>query len=448
MRASQRLVLAALLCLLLCIGGVGVSHAQDPETAALVSEEITVTLTDAATSSSASASASSPASPPPLAASSSRKKPSRKLSDFEANTDAALPASAPKRAVTTSLPPTPPADPSASLSWGLLMPLSSPSAYLLELLGLLLVAAYGVTYYLGVKRNDELAVQYFARLVPLLSSQFSSTAAYDAPTLHSGCCLPLPGYPAVRLYRDSAWQYQLHCSGRRNCGGFLLTLELVKRFDLFSLLLRFLDLAQSRDQLTVDCNVDRMQPMVIAAVVKKYQMRMKKNVKDLKLFTDVIRPQSLSALPASLSLMADSAEAAELVLEGEPLRLLSLHHQLLILLHISDQAIPSHLAGSSKRVLHCKMYLPALSARGGGADGVVELLRLCCVLVDRVGSVVLSARGYEKALELRRKAEELAAKEAEKEREKDRPEKEKVDKPMSKKKEAKLKKPKIKLMRQ
>ena len=79
---------------------------------------------------------------------------------------------------------------------------------------------------------------------------------------------------------------------------------------------------------------------------------------------------------------------------------------------------------------------------------MVELLRLCCVLVDRVGSVVLSARGYEKALELRRKAEELAAKEAEKEREKDRPEKEKVDKPMSKKKEAKLKKPKIKLMRQ
>ena len=239
------------------------------------------------------------------------------------------------------------------------------------------MAAYGVTYYLGVRRNDELAVQYFARLVPLLASQFSSTAAYDAPTLQSGCCLPLPGYPAVRLYRDSAWQYQLHCSGRRNCGGFLLTLELVKRFDLFSLLLRFLDLAQSRDQLTVDCNVDRMQPMVIAAVVKKYQMRMKKNVKDLKLFTDVMRPQSLSALPASLSLMADSAEAAELVLEGEPLRLLSLHHQLLILLHISDQAIPSHLAGSSKRVLHCKMYLPALererrrSRRRGGAAALV-----------------------------------------------------------------------------
>ena len=126
MRASQRLLLAALLCLFLCIGGICISHAQDTETAALVSEEITATLTDAATSSSASASASSPASSPPPAASSSRKKPSRKLSDFEANTDAAVPASAPKRAVTTSLPPTPPADPSASLSWGLLMPLSSP----------------------------------------------------------------------------------------------------------------------------------------------------------------------------------------------------------------------------------------------------------------------------------------------------------------------------------
>ena len=179
-------------------------------------------------------------------------------------------------------------------------------------------------------------------------------------------------------------------------------------------------------------------------------------VKDLNLYTNVVRPQSLP-VPPSLTLMADTAEAAELVLQGEPIEAMKTWADLLILLHISDKAQPAlGVESPNTKVLHLKMYLTGGGggkggkSGGGEGEGVRELVKVACGLVDRVAGVQLSGPAYEKALGLRKKADELEAKEKAKEREKEK-EKEKEAKPLSKKKEdklaAKAKKPRVKLMK-
>ena len=302
----------------------------------------------------------------------------------------------------------------------------------------------------GLRRNDAIAHSYFTPLVPLLTAHFHSLSALDPSTLTSPSCYPLPSHPSVLIYKDSPTHYQLHCTGRRHCSGLLLTVELLPRHDLFSLLLSFLALAPTRDCLTLDCQLDRCPPLVVALVVKKYQARMKKNVADLKLFTNVCRPASLQ-LPPHLTLMADTAEGAEAVLGGEAGGaggVLMKWGERVVLLHVSDQAMASPVS-QNRKVMHLKMYVGGGKGKGGGGGGEeaeVALVSWMCGLIDRVATATLSSGAYDKAMALRKRAEEMEAKEKEKEKEKER-----EKKPMSKRKEEKLaakaKKPKIKLIK-
>ena len=293
--------------------------------------------------------------------------------------------------------------PSRLLSFGLL---AAPSGgWWFEVLAVGLLVAYIANMVYGRRVNDQLADTVFSSLVPLLSSQFAVVGAYDPHLLpvFAAQLRPLSSHPDVLLHRESANCYQLYCSGRRNCTGLLLTLECVKRHDLLSRILSFFSLAQERDQLTVDCTLEAMQPFILAVVKRKYETRMKKNVTDLKLFTDIKKPQSIP-LPPSLSLMTDSVEASEAVLNERVRATLTKHESVVILLHVSDQAIPSHLS-ASKRVMHFKCYLPPSTA-------LTELMTLMCGLVDGVSSVRLGGLALQKAVERRRLVEELEAKKA------------------------------------
>ena len=451
---------AALLLLLLCLSLLllttpVLAQTQDAaEDDSLVTAEITPTL---------SASDDPFTSTPPA---STKKRSSRKLSDFEAIPDPSPSSpsspspslSPPKRATSSPLPPSP--DPFTSPSPSSSFPpdpsrLSFPplASLLPEAFGLFLILAYVANYVYGLRRNDAIAHAYLAPLIPVLSSHFHSLSAFDPATLASPSCYPLPSHPSsVRVYKDSPTTYHVHCTGRRHTSGLLLTLQLVPRQDLFSLLLSFFSLVPSTDTLTLDCQLDRCPPVVVALTVKKYQARMKKNVADLKLFTNVCRPAQLT-LPAHLTLMADTAEGAEAVLGGDSGAVLAKWGEQVVLLHVSDQAMASPESGNRK-VMHLKLYVGEgvgggggkAGGRGGEGEGEVALVGWMCGLIDRVAGASLSSAAYDKAMALRRAAELMEAKKEEKEREKDR-----EKKPMSKQKQEKLaakaKKPKVKLIK-
>ena len=390
----------------------------------------------------------STANPPP------QQRKSRKLSsDFQASH---LSQPTPKDKTRATSSPLPPPTASVSdapninaadfvnglLSFGVL---DAPSTgWTFELVAVTLLVAYIGNLLYGRRVNDQLADKVFSSLVPLLSSQFAVVGAYDQHALSAFAAQlrPLSSHPDVMVYKDSANCYQLYCSGRRNCSGLLITLECVKRHDLLSRILSFFSLAQERDQLTVDLSLETMQPFILAVVRRKYETRMKKNVADLKMFTEIKKPQSIP-LPASLSLMTDSVEASEAVINERVRATLTRHEAAVILLHISDQAIPSHLS-ASKRIMHFKCYLPALPA-------LTELMTLMCGLVDGVSGVRLSGLALQKAVERRRLAEEIEAKKAQDgkkdETKTETPEERAEREEKKKRKEEKKMRPRIKMMK-
>ena len=386
-------------------------------------------------------------STPPTAATSQPQRKSRKLSsDFQAS-PLSQPTPRDRTRATTSHIPAPSetaaADfPSRLLSFGFLD--APTTGWTVEIIAVSLLVTYIVNLVYGRYVNDQLAETVFSSLVPLLSSQFAVVGAYEQQGLSAFAAQlrPLSSHADVLLYKESASCYQLYCSGRRNCGGMLITLECVKRHDLLSRVLSFFSLAQERDQLTVDLSLESMQPFILALVKRKYETRMKKNVADLKMFTEIKKPQSIP-LPPSLSLMTDSVEASEVILSERVRSTMTRHEASVILLHISDQAIPSHLS-ASKRIMHFKCYLPPLPA-------VNELMTLMCGLVDAVSSVRLTGLALQKAVERRRLAEEIEAKKAEDgkkaEAKTETPEERAEREDKKKRKDEKKMRPRIKMMK-
>ena len=393
----------------------------------------------------------SPHTPLPTVSQPQPRKPRKLSSDFEASPFAhPTPKDKQPRATSSPLPSTATTASAADtasdfasrlLSFGVL---DAPSGgWWFEVLAVSLLTAYVVNLWYGRRVNDKLADTVFSSLVPLLSSQFALLGAYDPHAVPASQLRPLSSHADILLFKDSAHTYQLYCSGRRNCSGLLLTLECVKRQDLLSRVLSFFSLAQERDQLTVDCSLEAMQPFILAVVKRKFEARMKKNVNDLRVFTDIKRPQSIP-LPQSLSLMTDSVEASEAVLSERVRATLAKHESSVILLHVSDQAIPSHLT-SSKRIMHFKCYLPTQQA-------LVELMTAMCGLVDAVTGVRLTGLALQKAVERRRLADELEAKKAKQDSKKDEAKvetaEEKAEKEeKKKKKDEKKMRPRIKMMK-
>ena len=445
-------LLLAVLLLLLQLSSTAHAHEQPQPEDGQISPTVPTTIDQDEYDTTRSAfDPSSTPHPPSSASASAQQRKSRKLSsDFQAS-PLSQPTPKDKTRATSSPIPAAAAVPAPTdfagrlLSFGVL---DAPSGgWWFELLAVSLFVAYVVSFVYGRRVNDRLADTVFSSLVPLLSSQFAVVGAYDPHMLaaFAGQLQPLSSHANVLVYKESANNYQLYCSGRRNCSGLLLTLECVKRHDLLSRLLSFFSLAQERDQLTVDCSLEAMQPFILAVVKRKYETRMKKNVADLKMFTELKKPMSIP-LPASLSLMTDSVEASEAVLSERTRATLSKHESAVILLHISDQAIPSHLS-SSRRIMHFKCYLPTLPA-------LIELMTLICGLVDGVSGVRLSGLALSKAVERRRLAEELEAKKKEKaedgkkgEAKTETPEERAEREEKKRKKDEKKMRPKIKMMK-
>lgn len=138
--------------------------------------------------------------------------------------------------------------------------------YAWELFGLTAAAFYMMIFFSGKSKNDELANKWFLSMKDLFEAQFSAVGCYQDISV------------VTPLYDDSADCFKFWASGRRYCDGVLATLDLVKRQDLISKLLAFVDLSSTKDYVTLDypMSAEFMQPFVFALCKKKEEKKLRK----------------------------------------------------------------------------------------------------------------------------------------------------------------------------
>ena len=313
---------------------------------------------------------------------------------------------------------------------------------LYEYLGLAMLAIYVVNFAWGSVRNAGVANKASEVLKPLLEEQFEAVGsaaanrAAAALTPSNAALPPVSAADAEPLERDSPACYKLYASGRRHVESALLTLDLQPRQDLWGLMLSLLDLATSRDTLTIELpfDDDSLAPLVFAVLRKKFAKKLMKaeNMADLEGI-----PTSNSAASAAASssggagkkLSSDKytvlselgPEIESELLSDRVVKLLSKPavESLFLSLHVSDQA--STAFSLSRKVLRARFMLPSsfdssAAEEDSPAAAFQALLRLVFQLVDRLAELKLSPALKVRSEARRKKLAEALAKSTAKER--------------------------------
>jgi hypothetical protein len=316
----------------------------------------------------------------------------------------------------------------------------------LEFVGLGLIVAFLANWVLGSRANRLRAERVAAALALVLEEQFAQVGDTSAKA-------DLP--PHERLIKESDSRYVLFSSGRRGAvESTLLSIDMQPRQDLVSMVLGLVDLAVTRDTITIDLpltdpNISSLTtaaagasatagsgvaPFVFALLRKKLAKKLVKGSEDLE---DLIATPSKSpALTKSMdstgwTVLSDvGAEVEEAMLSTATsssgggggsvsvARILaagSLGENLLLSVHVSDQM--TFPFAVTKRGVRVRFQLPSLSSpsswregEGTEVDALQSLVRLSLALADRAAEVRLTPAGRARADARRKRAAEAAAK--------------------------------------
>jgi len=296
--------------------------------------------------------------------------------------------------------------------------------YYMEYAALVFIAVYAVNFFLGSKKNNRIAQNWYRNYEEWFKTQFSTTGS---------------------LLKESQFSYKFYASGRRYCTGMLVTMNLRKRHDLFSLLMEAGGGSEDSIVIEIPMMEDDMEPFVFAITRKKAEKKMKKNNKDLDTLSLSIKSR---VLPDSLVLLTDTPDLEAAFLDERSCRTMGL--EWFRFLHFTDSG--SVRFNPSTRVLRFQFRLP---------DDVAQLrvlTEMAMFFVDRVATTKLSAGIKQKNLLKRKQVAEKEFKashqqraEAAAKRKEERKEESPADaKAAAKKKEAKDKKakqPRVKVLR-
>eukprot|EP01083_Nonionella_stella_P307516 1081236_1 len=197
--------------------------------------------------------------------------------------------------------------------------------YYLEFAGIIFVVAYAANFIFGMRKNQKVKQEWFAALESTLQSQFHDISAFEGDAELDGS-----------MWKESQNCYKLYASGRTHCSGMLITLKLKCRQDLFSVILAFLDLAQSRDKVLIEINMNDecVDTFVFSVMKKREESRYRDIYPDLK---DYAQSVSSPRLPKSLSVLTDCADLQAIFLDGKVIRTIEQQKDLFLLMHLTDQ---------------------------------------------------------------------------------------------------------------
>jgi len=260
------------------------------------------------------------------------------------------------------------------------IPLPEPlKGFEMEVVMVVVLIAYGVNYFLGASQNALIGESWGKSVKDVFEKQF---AKVGADTL---------------LKRDSANTYKFTASGRRNCFGAEVTLNLSRRQDLFAVLYGYYG-GVAPDTVTIDVAIDEAMDPIAILVAPKTTIKGLRNTdtfKDIKFLTD--KERELPELGGNLSAFSDSFEALDVVFSPDIRKLLTANSGDLRYIHITNMN-PRH--SKINQTIRVEIRLPPKPQ----LDRVIPLYEAAFDLIDSVATTRLSAATKSKADEKRQEA--------------------------------------------
>lgn len=292
--------------------------------------------------------------------------------------------------------------------------------FYLEYAAIAFICVYAVNFWLGSSKNSRIAQSWYRQYEDWFKTQFASTGG---------------------LLKDSQSCYRFYASGRRHCTGMLVTINLRKRHDLFSLVA---EPGGSEDSVVIEIPMldEAMEPFVFAICRKRAEKKMKKGNKDLDQLSSSVKSR---LLPEALVMLSDTPDLDTAFLDDRTCRTMSL--EWFRSLHFTDSG--SVRFNASTKILRFQFRLPQ------DVSQLRLLTEMAIFFVDRVADTKLSSAAKQKNLLRRKQVAEKEFKATQQQRQEAAAAKRKEESPAdakaaAKKKEAKEKKakqPRVKVLR-
>ncbi|XP_019851221.1 PREDICTED: coiled-coil domain-containing protein 47-like isoform X2 [Amphimedon queenslandica] len=263
-------------------------------------------------------------------------------------------------------------------------------AYLVEICICLGIALYISNYLLGRTKNTNIAEGWMVHNLPILHSQFvlvGDDGEGEEPTQN-------------HVVRRSENSFTVWASGRINCDGLLVHLELMKRHDLIHVILGLFRPVPDTISFIFQCADGDMDSVITAICPRKTATKMSKEYEDLSKYCSGIRSGEKHNLPSSLSVISETFDSAISVLSGGVAKFLSNHADMLLSLHVTDQYTGLKEEGEESETvtikkgekrIHLTFKLPS------DLDQTTELLDFALKLLDHVKHIRLSREAKDKA---------------------------------------------------
>lgn len=218
-------------------------------------------------------------------------------------------------------------------------------SYSLELTVILGLVLYFINYIIGRNKNYTFANTWYEQNIDLLQYNFALVGDDGKKEIEN-----------LGLNKECENVYTLWCSGRSAVDGLLVELQLLKRQDIFSIIVNFFKPSTDKIHIRASLSEDTMDSFVFCIANRKKALALSKDLNDVVswcIFVDWIRkhfsflkstfcperksPEKYGVTSDSYLLMNEIGEAASFILDNKVVSLLNKNEDLIDFLHISDQ---------------------------------------------------------------------------------------------------------------
>jgi len=320
------------------------------------------------------------------------------------------------------------------------LPGKTRQTYEMEMIAISAAMVYLVVFLWGSRRNKAIAEEFLTTMRPWLAKQFAEVG--------------VSADEGSQLTKVSANEYRLFSTGRRNCEGMLVTLQLAPRQDLIAFLVSFVLPSWWLDNVLVEFPLADMQPFVFAALPVRTAKAEHRDAPDLvDLAAPVSKPCSVTGVKAkpsqvsSFAFVTDCPEVLSTLLTSKLVQVMEQHGPvpppaarkedkaaskrsgLLKSVYMSDCALmaPVQSIALSNYMMRFNMKLPAPGSKAVGSDDatmnfgqsisqLTPLFDAAAHLVDVVSRLRLSKKAMNTSRSLRKELSAGQDAEAEAER--------------------------------
>ncbi|KAF2071787.1 hypothetical protein CYY_006894 [Polysphondylium violaceum] len=262
----------------------------------------------------------------------------------------------------------------------------------MEITFIVIIIFYVINYFIGEKTNRDLVKLWGRKFQPIFEQNFAKVGNRDVFT----------------IIKINASTFTFICTGRENCNGAQVTLDLKKRHDLFSVLLDAFGFG-SPDKVTIEVALtkDVMDPLIFAVVKQKALAKFKSDHEDVNLFCS--KYNQATGLSSSFGVLCDTDCLPSLFLKNEVVSTLNANENLFESMYFTDHSL---INTKYQKALQFIFKFPKVS----DIDKLVLLTKMAVHFIDIVAKVELPKAHKQKAEKLREKAKESVVKQAHQDR--------------------------------